>query len=174
MKRFFLILAVLAAFLAWFFWPRLGATKGGITVPDRTASPSAPAQPGTPNSKPGTAPPPADGASPIAEKLNAPSGTIRHDLEMLNEVFAAWQTNFPHDGNPIGENAEITAALEGQNKLRFAFISPQNPAINARGELCDRWGTPFFFHALSGTQMEIRSAGPDKKMWTADDVASSP
>ena len=47
-------------------------------------------------------------------------------------------------------------------------------AINRNGELCDRWGTPFFFHAESAAHMEIRSAGPDKKMWTDDDVAFSP
>jgi hypothetical protein len=42
--------------------------------------------------------------------------------------------------------------------------------MNSNGELMDRWGTPIFFHALSKDQMEIRSAGPDRVMWTADDV----
>ncbi len=42
--------------------------------------------------------------------------------------------------------------------------------INAGGELVYSWGTPFFFHQLSATQMEIRSAGPDRVMWTADDL----
>ena len=55
-----------------------------------------------------------------------------------------------------------------------ALIPPDHPAINRRGELCDRWGTPFFFHAESAKQMSIRSAGPDKKMWTDDDVVFSP
>lgn len=114
------------------------------------------------------------GTSPIADTLNSPASTIRHDLELLNEVFGAWQTNFPRDGNPVGENSEITATLAGRNKLRFAFIAPKHPAINARGELCDRWGTPFFFHQLSATQMEIRSAGPDQKFWTNDDVLFTP
>ena len=59
-------------------------------------------------------------------------------------------------------------------RLGFAFIPPGNPAINARGELCDRWGTPFFFHQLSGSQMEIRSAGPDRKLWTPDDEVLTP
>jgi hypothetical protein len=44
--------------------------------------------------------------------------------------------------------------------------------INARGELVDYWGTPFFFHQLSGTEMEIRSAGPDRVMWTVDDLVT--
>jgi hypothetical protein len=44
--------------------------------------------------------------------------------------------------------------------------------INGKGELVDYWGTPFFFHQLSGTEMEIHSAGPDKVMWTADDLVT--
>lgn len=176
MKRLALVAIVLAASLTWFFWPRPEAIKTGPVASHRPelAAPSATTQPENPNPKPGTPPPASVEHSPIAEKLNAPGGTIRHDLEILNEVFAAWQTNFPHDGNPVGENAEITAALAGKNPVRFAFIAPDHSAINARGELCDRWGTPFFFHSLSGTQMEIRSAGPDKKLYTADDIVSSP
>ena len=124
------------------------------------------------------APPPAQAApeseSHLADDLNAPGGTIRRDLEILNELFATWQTNFPRSGNPVGENVEITAALVGENPLRFAFMSRRHRAINSRGELCDRWGTPFRFHQLSGQQMEIRSAGPDRKFGTADDVFWSP
>ena len=44
--------------------------------------------------------------------------------------------------------------------------------VNADGELVDPWGTPYFFHQLSGTEMEIHSAGPDKKMWTDDDLVA--
>ena len=36
--------------------------------------------------------------------------------------------------------------------------------------ILDRWGAPYFFHQLSKNEMEIRSAGPDKAMWTNDDV----
>lgn len=115
-----------------------------------------------------------DSISPIANDLDSPDGDVHRDLEILNSVFVAWQSNFPHDGNPVGENYEITAALAGDNRLHFAFVSPRHPAINARGELCDRWGTPFRFHQLSGTQMEIRSAGPDGKFGTPDDVEFAP
>ena len=74
----------------------------------------------------------------------------------------------------MGENSEITAALKGRNKLGFAFIPVDCPAINRKGELCDRWGTPYFFHQLSGEQMEIRSAGPDRKLWTPGDEVLPP
>ena len=112
----------------------------------------------------------APAGSAIADALNAPAGTIRRDLEILTELFGAFHTNFPRLGNPVGENAEITAALTGENPAHFVFLSPRHRALNARGELCDRWGTPFRFHQLSGTQMEIRSAGPDRKFATPDDA----
>ena len=70
----------------------------------------------------------------------------------------------------VSENAEITAALTGENRLGFAVIPRGHRAINTRGELCDRWGTPFRLHQLSGTQMEIRSAGPDRTFATGDDA----
>lgn len=110
----------------------------------------------------------------LADPLDAPEGTIRTDLEIVTQLVEAYRTNFPAQGNPVGENIEITAALTGNNPARAALIARNHRAINARGELCDRWGTPFFFHQLSGSAMEIRSAGPDKRLWTADDAVMSP
>jgi len=66
---------------------------------------------------------------------------------------------------------EITAALNGGNPKQTQFTREDyGMSMNARGELIDPWGTPYFFHQLSGTEMEIRSAGPDRIMWTADDL----
>jgi hypothetical protein len=95
-------------------------------------------------------------------------------LQVLDEVLHAWQTNMRGAGNPGGDNVQITAALTGDNPLRFAFIRPGHPAINPKGELCDRWGSPLFFHALSGHRMELRSAGPDRQLYTDDDVLLTP
>ena len=117
---------------------------------------------------------PAEDRIALADPLDAPDGNIQSDLHVLNEIFQAWQTNFPHDGNPVGENNEIAAALLGNNRLQLALIPRNHRAINAQGELCDRWGTPFRFHQLSGTQMEIISAGPDRKFGTTDDAKLSP
>jgi hypothetical protein len=109
----------------------------------------------------------------LADGLNSPSGDVRADLRLVDQLFVAYRSAL-RTGNPIGENAEITAALRGRNKLGFAFIPADNPAINAQGELCDRWGTPYFFHQISGQRMEVRSAGPDHKLWTDDDVVLTP
>lgn len=75
--------------------------------------------------------------------------------------------------NPVGENSEITAALMGKNPKQSNFI-PDGAGlrVNDKGELIDAWGTPFFFHQLSGQMMEIRSAGADRKMWTHDDLVT--
>ncbi len=72
--------------------------------------------------------------------------------------------------NPIGSNAEITAALMGKNARRSQFIRSDDPNLNEHGELVDPWGTAYFLHQISGQLMEVRSAGPDQSMWTADDL----
>lgn len=72
--------------------------------------------------------------------------------------------------NPVGTNAEIMKAVMGGNPRQATLGPPEGQHLNANGELIDRWGTPYFFHQLSGTDTQIRSAGPDRKMWTADDV----
>ncbi len=77
-----------------------------------------------------------------------------------------------HGENPVGSNAEITRALLGKNPRGIKFLDPAalGLAISPAGELLDSWGHPYFFHAVSGTQMEVRSAGPDGLLFTADDV----
>ena len=173
MRRLLAIAAILLGIAALFFLrPGAGRVIPDAPRPIAPASASAASAPRSPIENRGSKiENPSTPASPIADELNAPAGTLRRDLEILNELFAAFQTNFPRTGNPVGENPEITAALAGDNPAKFAFLSPRHRAINARGELCDRWGTPFRFHQVSGTQMEIRSAGPDKKFGTPDDAA---
>ena len=164
------ILAVLT--LAFVWWTRSTAPR----APEPTAPSGAggTAQSGAAGGKVATAAAYAgEEPSHLADLLNAPGADIASDLRILDEVFAGYRSA-THDGNPVGENADITAALTGRNALNFAFVPPTHPAISARGELCDRWGTPFFFHQESGTQMEIRSAGPDRRMWTADDAVLTP
>ena len=92
-------------------------------------------------------------------------------LGKMRIVVHQYQSMFGE--NPTGTNPEITEALNGGNPKQARFINEESGLrINGRGELVDSWGTPFFFHQLSGTEMEIRSAGPDKRMWTADDLVT--
>ena len=72
--------------------------------------------------------------------------------------------------NPVGSNAEITKALLGANAKKTKFVVPGDARLNDKGELVDPWRTPYFFHQLSAREMEIRSAGPDRRLWTDDDI----
>jgi hypothetical protein len=94
-----------------------------------------------------------------------PPTTIIENMRTTIRSFAA-----EYGENPVGTNPEIARALAGENPKQIVFLKPDGNRLNANGELVDPWGTAYFFHQLSGTEMEIRSAGPDKKMWTADDL----
>lgn len=194
MTRRILVLTtlLLAAGVGFFFRPAdrpadggardIAAPAGASPVRPATPPPVPPAPPPAARDLPApriaapNVPDPTQAASdfPIAAPLNAPDSNIGRDLEIVRQLFEAWLSNFPREGNPIGENAEITAALMGENRLGLALIPRGHRALNERGELCDRWGTPFRFHQLSGTQMEVRSAGPDRKFATEDDAMLTP
>jgi hypothetical protein len=89
---------------------------------------------------------------------------IRHAVRQFGEMFG---------GNPVGNNSEITSQLNGNNPKHINFIDPSaGMRINANGELVDAWNTPYFFHQLSASDMEIHSAGPDRKLWTEDDLVT--
>ena len=79
-------------------------------------------------------------------------------LENMSRAVRQYGTMF--GGNPVGNNPKHINFLNAEAGMR----------VNDNGELVDPWGTPYFFHQLSGTVMEIHSAGPDKKMWNLDDL----
>ena len=165
MKRVVPLFLLVLAGVLWFFWPaREPAKPVALPTNNRPIASTA--------AKSATAASPAE-RSDLADALNAPTTDIRADLRLVAGIVDTFRTNFPRDGNPVGNNADITAALTGNNRLRLALIPPDHPAIRA-GELCDRWGTPFFFHAESAVKMEVRSAGPDRKLWTDDDATFAP
>jgi hypothetical protein len=161
-------LLLLVTFLLWWRTKPPAATPSPAAAPAATTTTSS----GVGLSVTQSTPPPE--RSTLADALNAPSGDIHADLRLVLGIVDTFRSNFLQAGNPTGTNAEITAALTGRNKLRLSLIPADHLAINPAGELCDRWGTPFFFHAESATRMEIRSAGPDRKMWNDDDVVISP
>lgn len=105
-----------------------------------------------------------------SEELNAPSSSADADVMAVRDLVRGYRRMAK--SNPVGDNDEITAQLLGRHARGPAvmLIAPNNRAIDGGGRLVDRWGTPYFFHALSSSAMEVRSAGPDRRMWTADDV----
>lgn len=132
--------------------PVLPAFTPGMVEP----APSAPA-PIPQVFAPATPPEALDARKRYAEKLDQVALMLRDYRTLMKE-------------NPVGTNAEIMATLMGGNPKRAQLGPPGGVGLNDQGELLDQWGTPYFFHQMSAKVMEIHSAGPDKKMWTSDDV----
>lgn len=197
MRKWFPAIALLCVALAgWLYWqgrpgPDLGASYDNA-APSPATQPQSPAttsaqklnSPGQPASASNAivAPsgnPPAITSSTATAALPVPARSP-HEPEFTNfppEIVLDKVAHAIRDyasmfgGNPVGTNPEITAALNGNNPRQARFINSEaGMRINGKGELVDAWGTPYFFHQLSGTDMEIHSAGPDLIMWTADDL----
>ena len=116
---------------------------------------------------------PAVGASPagnpaIGRPHQIDRATAMIELQKVRAMIASYHTLMGQ--NPVGTNAEIMKALMGGNPHQATLGPPPGQVLDAKGELIDPWGTPYFFHQLSGDDMEIHSAGPDKVMWTQDDL----
>lgn len=166
-----LLAILLVALLLWRPWeappplaPPPGPSGAGIN-----AAPF-PVPEGQPVPEPEPEPEPAPAVAPPPE----PQGltpqevqAVRDAIDNLEFVFRDFANAL--GGNPVGTNAEITAALRGDNLKQLKLELPAGSTVNPAGELCDPWGTPWFFHQLSRTKMEVRSAGKDKQLYTEDD-----
>src|SRR4051812_30675355 len=105
MKRAFIVVVVVAGGLAMAWW--LGAFSSPPSAPE-TPSPSAKSErPSSPKSTKTEPSLPLDDSSHLADTLNSPATDIRSDLRVVSEVVDAFRTNFPRDGNPVGDNSEI-------------------------------------------------------------------
>lgn len=94
-----------------------------------------------------------------------------NDLTLMSRLMENALLLLKSAGNrPLSANEDWAAFLRGQNATQERFLPEGHPALDAQGRLVDRWGVPLFFHALGGGRYELRSAGPDRKMWTADDI----
>lgn len=120
----------------------------------------------------------------IVDALPAPEGvedksspditkneTLFDDVQTVNILLEEFRRAF--GAMPTGElNDEIVRRLQGENPKGIAVLPKSHSSISAEGELLDRYGTPYRFHPESAWHMTVRSAGPDKIMWTNDDQVS--
>ncbi len=106
----------------------------------------------------------------MLDGLNDPQGAIERDLAIVDNLLFSYYSVFQEF--PYGENADWVRVFRGANNRGIAFIATEGDWMNAAGEIVDRWDTPFYFHRMSGRQIEIRSAGPDGVHWTDDDFSS--
>lgn len=150
-------------------------------LPGAPASPApgspAAAQPveASPIAQSGPSPVPPPSLAGSAGQLQAPEAPsdIPPEIAVANMRRTVRQYHQMFGGNPIGTNPEITRALNGDNPRHVKFLQGDDGnRVNEKGELVDPWGTPYFFHQLSASDMEVRSAGPDKIMYTGDDLVT--
>lgn len=100
-----------------------------------------------------------------------PASPPQDDLILLSRAVASFLLISKQAGDrPLSANEEWSAALRGNRPGTEQWISNKSSALDSKNRLIDRWGVPLHFHALGGKQWEIRSAGPDKKMWSDDDL----
>lgn len=93
------------------------------------------------------------------------------DLQAMAHVLSNLQLLVKGDAPfRMGANEEFAAALMGQNAAKEVFLKAPHACLNEKGQLVDRWGSPLFFHVRDRSRIDIRSAGPDRVMWTADDL----
>jgi hypothetical protein len=170
-----LFLALAFAGFAMALWLS-GSTPLRQTAPSITPSPTAPAPASLPLAKvrpsiseptPATTPE----SSPLAAELNGPQSTARRDVEIVQLLLHQYLRRLhQRQGPPIGDDIDLARALTGKNPLHLALLPADHPAITADGHLRDRWGSPYFIHAKGRDAFEIRSAGPDRKLFTGDDI----
>ncbi len=117
--------------------------------------------------------PPADIAAvrphPNAVSFGSDPSAAQREPQQLLRLFEFYRESF--GSFPSGEgNAQFMNALRGANPERLPIFPEKHPRLNPDGELLDFWGSPFFFHQISSDHIEIRSYGPDREIFTGDDI----
>lgn len=118
---------------------------------------------------------PLDAAHPALawERLLAADGSPREDLAALNDLVVGYlQSGLGAGRRTIGFNEDLVPALTDTAALGEAALPTGHPAIRD-GKLIDRWGTPWQVHPVASDKIELRSAGPDRRLYTADDLVTS-
>ncbi len=188
MRRLVLIsaLVVLASLSAYYLSPIRPAgdePKTAVALESRSVTPfpdPAAKTPSIATPAPSAEPSPAPnlrrpGGSPLAAQLNLPSNPPQRDVDVLHSLLREYLHRLHHrQGLPIGDDIDLGRALSGYNPMKLVVLPRSNPSLSADGHLRDRWGTPYFIHAQGGNAFEIRSAGPDRKMFTSDDLIAQP
>lgn len=113
-------------------------------------------------------------AEKLLEGYGDPSLEPIEDLRKIHRIAAGYFSVIKDSSkNPIGGNADFSAALRGENPNREIFLRADHKVF-VNGLLVDRWGTPVVVHPEGWRSLELRSAGPDKKPYTEDDLIILP
>lgn len=113
--------------------------------------------------------------SPLAKELNAPSSDAAHDVAALHGLLRQYMRLLgQRPGHPIGNDSDLARVLTGRNPMHLVVLPPTHPSLSPDQRLLDRFGTPYFIHPRGHGSFEIRSAGPDHKLFTTDDAIFNP
>jgi hypothetical protein len=107
---------------------------------------------------------------PMAVSFGKSPGRVAEECSILLEILQFYRQEF--GAFPTGEdNASIMNALKGNNPSGLPIFPSEHPRFAEDGSLLDAWGKPFFFHTISSQQIEVRSLGPDRIIFTDDDIS---
>jgi hypothetical protein len=113
--------------------------------------------------------------SPLAAEFFSRSGNAARDVQIVHEMLRLYlRAMHQRQGFPIGNDSDLVRVLTGHNPMHLVILPSDHPGVRADGRLCDRWGTPIWVHARGNNAFEIRSAGPDLRMFTSDDLVANP
>lgn len=132
-----------------------------------------------PSSASRSSPPPQAPAPTAAVALLAgyadPATEPIDDLRKLHRVITGYFSIVKESSRyPIGGNADLAAALRGENPNKEIFLPASHPVFSADGLILDRWKTPLIVHPEAWRELELRSAGPDKMPYNEDDLVLTP
>lgn len=157
-----LALALILALLGWMFVNLHSVPPRTVEVPVPSSQPSAP--------KPAPLP-----AEALLAGYADPATPPVEDLRKLHRVITGYFSVIKDPSrNPIGGNADLAAALRGENPNREAFLPAGHAIFSDDGLILDRWGSPLIVHPEAWQEIELRSAGSDRIPFTGDDLVLLP
>lgn len=93
-------------------------------------------------------------------RANAKTFKFNEDVENL---FVGLQKYKERVGAyPVGGNAEVAKALQGNNSKNVIILVGRKTELNEKGEYMDPWGTPLRIY-FSDAGVLIRSAGQNRR-----------
>jgi len=155
------ILLAVAGIMVWWKAGMREKVAGAPPVPPRSQVPVVPAEPRA--------------GERLLEGYGDEATAPIEDLRKLHHVLGGYFSVIKDPSRfPIGGNADLAAALRGENANREVFLPAGHAIFSKDGLIQDRWGTPVIVHPEGWRQIELRSAGPDKKPYTEDDLVILP
>jgi hypothetical protein len=95
-----------------------------------------------------------------ALRVNARTAKFNEDVENLFNGLQKYKERV--GAYPVGGNAEVVKAMQGNNPKNVIVIVGHNTEVNEKGEFVDPWATPLRIY-FSDNGVLIRSAGPNRR-----------